>query len=146
MGIKPLYYWCLPNGGLVFASEIKAFLKLANFSARLDRRSISQFLEFGYSFDPERTILQGVRKLPPGHLLQVRSGEQPKIERYFVPILHDKGRPRAAEREEELDETLSRVVGQQLIADVPVGLLLSGGLDSSLIAALAARQGATQDL
>src|SRR6516225_5341377 len=85
MGIKPLYYWIPPSGGIVFASELKALLALQGFHPSLDRRAIGQFLEFGYTFENDRTILKGVRKLPPGYFLRVRANEKPKLERYFLP-------------------------------------------------------------
>jgi asparagine synthase (glutamine-hydrolysing) len=106
----------------------------------LDRRAIGQFLEFGYTFEEERTILNGVRKLAPGHFLRVQTSEKPKLERYFRPEVSCDHTARTDDVEDELHATLAEVTAQHLIADVPIGLLLSGGLDSSLIAALAARQ------
>ena len=109
-------------------------------SPSLDRRAIGQFLEFGYTFEDGRTILNGVYKLPPGHFLRVRCNGKPELERYFRPEIVSDRNNKASDVEEELHATLDEVTAQHLIADVPVGLLLSGGLDSSLIAALAARQ------
>jgi asparagine synthase (glutamine-hydrolysing) len=140
MGIKPIYYWIPPGGGIVFASELKALLVFPGFRPSLDRRAIGQFLEFGYTFEDERTILNGVYKLPPGHFLRVRANAKPELERYFRPKLGSDRAVKAADVEEELYAALEEVTAQHLIADVPVGLLLSGGLDSSLIAALAARK------
>lgn len=140
LGIKPLYFWQPPGGGLVFASEVKAFLALPGFRPEADPTSLQQFLEFGYTISPGKTSLRGVHKLESGHRLTVSDGCPGKPERYFHPVV-----ARSAQRfdraalEEELYATLSTVVERHLIADVPVGLLLSGGLDSSLIAALAAR-------
>lgn len=138
LGMKPLYYWATSRG-VVFSSEVKAFLPLTGFSPRLDRRALDQFLEFGYTWDDERTSLEGVRKLPPGHRMSVQNGVVSQPERWFHPPLPDRTRSRAA-IESELYETLQEVVSQHLVADVPVGLLLSGGLDSGIIAALAARE------
>ena len=141
LGMKPLYYTALPGAqGIVFASEVKAFLALPDFTARLNRAALHQFLEFGYCFDQQITVLEGVFKLPPGHFLEVKDGVATQPQAYFVPPVPDDANQRSgAEREQELYATLSEVVAQHLIADVPVGLLLSGGLDSSLIAALASR-------
>lgn len=141
MGMKPLYYTTLPgDGGFVFASEIKAFLVLPNFKVRVNRTALGQFLEFGYTFDDHATSLDGVYKLPPGHYIEVIDGVAGKPQAYFTPPASQPADLRSLnEREQELFETLSTVVGQHLIADVPVGLLLSGGLDSSVTAALAAR-------
>jgi asparagine synthase (glutamine-hydrolysing) len=139
MGIKPLYYW-IPPGGIVFASELKALLVFPGFRPSLDRRAIGQFLEFGYTFEDDRTILSGVHKLLPGHFLRLRANEKMEIERYFHPEVASERTAKPGDVEAELHSTLDEVTTQHLIADVPVGLLLSGGLDSSLIAALAARQ------
>src|SRR5262245_47857518 len=139
MGVKPLYYWCPPSGGVVFASEVKAFLQLPDFPARVDARALGQFLEFGYCFELERSVFDGVRRLPAGHFLRVQCGEQPELQRYFAPELVPVPQLNEQNSEEELFETLRLVVRQHLVADVPVGLLLSGGLDSSLVAALAAQ-------
>ena len=140
MGIKPLYYWISPAGGVVFASELKAFLVLPGFQPTLDRRAVGQFLEFGYTFEDDRTILNGVYKLPPGHFMRVPANGKPELERYFNPELVSNPTKKSGDVEKELHAVLDEVTAQHLIADVPVGLLLSGGLDSSLIAALAARQ------
>jgi asparagine synthase (glutamine-hydrolysing) len=140
MGIKPLYYRIPPGGGIVFASELKALLAFPGFRPSLDRRAIGQFLEFGYTFEDDRTILNDVHKLPPGHFLRVRANGKPELKRYFHPEVGSDRIARASDVEEELHATLEEVTAQHLIADVPVGLLLSGGLDSSLIAALAARK------
>src|SRR5262245_44691035 len=139
-GIKPLYYWSPSGRDLAFASEIKAFFALSGFAARLDRRALGQFLEFGYTFDAERTCLDGVRKLPPGHFIKVTPGHtvvEPKA--FYRPNVRGAAPTRAADAEHELYDCLCKVVSQHLIADVPVGLLLSGGIDSSILAALAAR-------
>jgi asparagine synthase (glutamine-hydrolysing) len=140
LGMKPLYYVSLP-GGFVFASEVKAFLALPDFRARMNRSSLAQFLEFGYTFDENETSLEGVFKLPPGHTLEVLKGKAGRLSAYFTPQAPSGDDGRSTEkREAELFGIMSEVVAQHLIADVPVGLLLSGGIDSSVIAALAARQ------
>jgi asparagine synthase (glutamine-hydrolysing) len=141
LGMKPLYYAALPRDqGLVFASEVKAFLALPDFAARLNREALRQFLEFGYTFDDRATVLEGVYKVPPGHFMQVVNGSPSAPAPYFkAPAPEPLGTRDPREREEELYRTLTEVVAQHLIADVPVALLLSGGLDSSITAALAAR-------
>lgn len=142
MGIKPLYYWIDPQQGFWFASEIKAFLAVPSFTPKLDRQAIAQYLEFNFIYDSERCSLEGLRKLPAGHMMTVRAGESPKISRYFTPpsVESCPDQQEAIDRRaDRLFEVFSEVVGQHLIADVPVGLLLSGGLDSSLVAAVASR-------
>jgi asparagine synthase (glutamine-hydrolysing) len=141
LGMKPLYYSALPGDqGFVFASEIKAFLAIPDFRARINRSALEQFLEFGYTFDDHETVLDGVYKVPPGHSMEVADGIVGRPRSFFTPPV-----PVAAAEDEVrhseqiLYDTLSEVVGQHLVADVPVGLLLSGGIDSSIVAALAAR-------
>jgi asparagine synthase (glutamine-hydrolysing) len=141
LGMKPLYYTSLPGDkGFVFASEIKAFLPLPGFQVKMNRSALGQFLEFGYTFNEHETSLQGVYKLPPGNRMEVVQGTPTAPQAFFNPPAPDaQDRRGLKEREEELYSTLSEVIAQHLIADVPVGLLLSGGLDSSITAALAAR-------
>src|SRR5262249_55065 len=121
MGIKPLYYWIPPGGGIVFASELKALLVFPGVRPSLDRRPIGQFVEVGYTFDDDRTILNGVYKLPPGHYLRVRQNEKPKIERYFHPEVASGRTVKSGDVEKELHGALNEVTAQHLIADVPVG-------------------------
>src|SRR5262249_16854938 len=115
-------------------------LVFPTFKPSLDRRAIGQFLEFGYTFEDDRTILNGVHKLPPGHFVRARAHKKPEVKRYFCPEAASDLTAKPCELEDRLHATVAEVTAQHLIADVPVGLLLSGGLDSSLIAALAARQ------
>ena len=86
MGMKPLYYATLEGGkGFAFTSEVKAFLALPDFRARVNRSSLNQFLEFGYTFDGHQTSLKGVFKLPPGHTLEVAKGRAGTPRSYFSP-------------------------------------------------------------
>lgn len=140
-GMKPLYL-CRLNGGVAFASEVKAFLQLPGFSGGIDPAGLQQFLEFGYRFDGRGTMLAGVEKLLPGERVVVRDGRVVESVTWFTPPAPNGADARdEAERVAELRTTLDTVVAEHLIADVPVGLLLSGGLDSSVVAALAARGG-----
>jgi len=140
LGIKPLYYWNSGHG-LSFASEVKSLLSLPGFEVLADAFAVGQFLEFGYTFDPNRTVLRGVSKIPPGHFLRVPSNGDPELACFFKPRLDLDEKVSVYELEEELYRILSKVVEQHLISDVPIGLLLSGGLDSSVLASLAARHG-----
>jgi asparagine synthase (glutamine-hydrolysing) len=142
MGIKPLYYWRLPrNGGIAFASEIKAFLSLPGFPSTINKKSLTQFLEFGYTFDQQETIFKDVYKLAPGHRIKLQHGSQVAMQRYYFPDLSQVDGQNVREAEDNLFSTLNQIVGEHLVADVPVGMLLSGGLDSSIIASIASRQG-----
>jgi asparagine synthase (glutamine-hydrolysing) len=144
MGMKPLYYSTLPQG-FVFASEIKAFLTLPDFVPEINRHSLQQFLEFGYIFNDQETSLSGIYKLPPGFYLEVKDGECKALQSYFTPSspapCHNSegGLADLDYLTDRLHSILSEVMEQHLIADVPVGLLLSGGLDSSILAAFASR-------
>lgn len=140
-GMKPLYMHASPHG-VAFASEVKAFLQLPGFAARIDPAGLQQYLEFGYVFSEPATLLQGVQKLAPGERLALRGGKVVARQAWFNPPAPGGADARdEAERLRELGDTLNQVVGEHLIADVPVGLLLSGGLDSSVVAALAAQRG-----
>jgi len=139
IGIKPLYYWNITDGkGVAFASEVRAFLSLPKFSASVSRTSLSQYLEFGYCFDQTDTIFEGVSKLQPGHRIEIRDGVASDQIRFYKPELIPKDYA-DNELEDHLYNTLCTVVKEHLVADVPVGLLLSGGLDSSLIASIASK-------
>jgi len=140
-GMKPLYYTSRGmSGGVAFASEVKAFLALPGFTSDINPHSLQQYLEFGYVFDHSETILADVYKLPPGHAMQLVAGRAGIPYAFFsAPAVRPESERSADQAADELHATLSEVVQEHLVADVPVGLLLSGGLDSSVVAALAAR-------
>jgi asparagine synthase (glutamine-hydrolysing) len=135
IGIKPLYYAVLPDQ-LVFASEIKALLEHPEVDRTLDIPSVSRYLAYEYVPAPH-AIFRSVRKLPAGHWLSYTDGRV-KVEPYWNL---DFSRPSALdEREaaEKLRATLDAAVRRHLVSDVPLGVFLSGGLDSGTVAALAA--------
>jgi asparagine synthase (glutamine-hydrolysing) len=139
-GIKPLYYRDVA-GELAFASELKALRALPGLSRELDLDALEAFLAFNAIHGP-RTIFREVRKLPPGHVL-VLEGGRAALERYAS----DRPAAESEQRDEpwealagELRERLRESVRAHLVADVPVGVLLSGGIDSSALAALAAQE------
>jgi asparagine synthase (glutamine-hydrolysing) len=139
-GIKPLYYRDVP-GEFAFASELKALRRLPGLSRELDLEALGAFLAFNAIHGP-RTIFREVRKLPPGHVLVLEEGRA-RLERYAT----DRPAPADELRDEpwdvlagELRERLRDSVRAHLVADVPVGVLLSGGIDSSALAALAATE------
>jgi len=139
-GEKPLFYF-LQNNTLHFASELKALLADRNLPRNIDKTSLDCFLFMGY-VPSERCILTGYRKLPPGCAMKfnVDSGEH-KVWRYWKIPDFDMNFQAVGENELliELESLLNDSVKKQLVADVPVGILLSGGVDSSLITALAVR-------
>jgi len=139
-GVKPLYYSELPGGRLIFASEIKALLAHPEVSPALDPSALEDYLAFLWTPEP-RTLFAGIQKLPAGHYLDWHDGRY-TIHRYFdLPAGPAEALP-DREAAAALREHLTRAVRRQRISDVPVGLLLSGGLDSSaLLAAVAADGG-----
>ena len=132
-GEKPLYY-TLTRDGLRLASEIKALLSRAEVERALDVEALDQFLTYEYVIAP-RTIFQGINKLPAAHYLVYQDGEV-RIKRYW-DAADVQTRPWSdAEAAEALRSTLQRAVRSQMMADVPVGVFLSGGVDSSAVATL----------
>lgn len=135
MGIKPLYYaW--DGATLVFGSEIKAILASGMVDRSLDDQSLWHYLTFGYVPEP-RTMWRGIRKLPPAHSLTLEPESRSLTIARYWDIPYDKpGEPLSDERElTEFTERFLDSVRLRLIADVPVGIFLSGGLDSSAVAA-----------
>ena len=140
-GMKPLYY-CQGSGWVAFSSEIKAFCAINDFETRLDPKAVQQFLEFGYVFESHRTSFVGVNKVEPGERVELADGKIRTVRSWYQPVSPDPSDRRAErDRIDELANAFRTVVPEHLIADVPLGLLLSGGLDSSLIASMASRHG-----
>ena len=141
-GIKPLYYRN-EGGVLSFASELKALLRQPGFSRDVAPAALEAFLAFN-SIPAPLTVYREARKLPPGHVLVWEPASGLSLERYARPAPVAAGHNRRdgeAELAEELRARLRDSVRAHLVADVPVGVLLSGGIDSSLLAALAALEG-----
>jgi asparagine synthase (glutamine-hydrolysing) len=136
LGKKPLYYAELPDGRLLFASELKALLACPELPRDIDPLAVEDYLCFGYVPDP-RSIYRGISKLPPAHRLLWRRGGRPRIDAYWRPSLE--GRMAALdEAVAELSDRFRQAVADRLIADVPLGAFLSGGVDSSGVVALMA--------
>jgi len=135
VGKKPLLWTRLPDGTLAFASELKALLRLPAVQPELDPAALDAFLALQY-VPGTATGLRGIQKLAPGHLLVLEDGAE-RIERY--------AELRQLEPREDGDwlelvrETVGSAVRRRLIADVPLGALLSGGIDSSVVVALMAQ-------
>lgn len=142
LGKKPLYYWWDGPGRLVFASEIKAVRVHPEVKSDIDESAIPALLTFGYVPTPG-TFFSGIRSLPPGSVLQMREGGEPEISSYWSP--DEVGEPSGAgggtlaEVGREVQDLLSAAVSKRLIADVPIGAFLSGGVDSSAVVALMSR-------
>jgi asparagine synthase (glutamine-hydrolysing) len=140
MGIKPLYYALTPRG-LAFASEIKSLLAGGLIEPALDTRAVELFLAYGYVPGP-LTLFDGVRKLAPASTLIWENGTLAEESVYWTPWQET---PRCGESWQEDQEMLLRLlegtVREHMISDVPLGVMLSGGLDSSLLTALMADAG-----
>ena len=135
LGILPLYYW-LDDRQLVFASEIKAMLPALPRRLEVDQRGLGAYLAHR-SVPAPRTLFAGVRKLKPGHRLHVTSDGAARIQRWWsVPDLDQVEAVSGHAAVERVSSALRASVERNLVADVPVGSYLSGGVDSSLIVAL----------
>jgi len=135
LGIKPLYYR-LDGTTFLFGSEIKAILKYPGVKPEFNRGSLAEYLAFGYLAGPE-TMFSGIYKLLPGHTLEIGESEELRISQYW-----DLDAPQSAlERSRDYyvkgyRDLLEDAVASHLMSDVPLGVFLSGGLDSSVVAAL----------
>jgi len=137
IGVKPLYYAETADGQVLFGSELKALMEHPGLPRAVDPLAVEEY--FGYGYVPEpRTIFRGVWKLPPGHRLTVRRGEAYRAEPYWdVGFRRDDSITEEA-AQAELVERLREAVRKRLIAEVPLGAFLSGGVDSSAVVALMA--------
>ncbi len=143
MGKKPIYY-TVAAGRLLFASEVKALLEHPDVARRLDLAALNQYLTFSNVPEP-RTMFEGIRKLPAGHTLVCDQHGSIAVERYWSPLdgsawAAPADRGEAVERVRHL---VKEAVRKRLMADVPVGAFLSGGVDSSTNVALMSRLAST---
>jgi len=141
VGIKPLVY-CCENGNLTFASEIKSILQDPHVTKDMDWNALGLYLTLNYIPAPY-TIFKGIRKLKPGHILIWHNGDIREEEYWNIggpaaSSTNDIGNDLAS-RKEALFKSLDEAVRMQMVADVPVGAFLSGGIDSSVIVGLMAR-------
>ncbi|HXV13008.1 MAG TPA: asparagine synthase (glutamine-hydrolyzing) [Candidatus Krumholzibacteria bacterium] len=145
VGVKPLYYgW--DGTTLWFGSELKALRAFGHWRPRVDRQAVGEFLHYGYISSP-RSIYTQVKKLPPGSRLALSRTGDPVVTRYWS-LLDALGSPIAGDDdaiEAELEALLASAFQYRMVADVPVGVFLSGGVDSSLVTAILARE-ATQPI
>jgi asparagine synthase (glutamine-hydrolysing) len=148
LGIKPLYLAETP-GGLRFASTLPALLAAGGVDTAIDRQALHHYMSFHAVVPPPLTILKGVRKLPPATILTIEPDGTRREETYWELTVGARREDRAmtvTEWREAVLAALKTAVERRRVADVPVGVLLSGGLDSSLVVALLAETGAGADL
>jgi asparagine synthase (glutamine-hydrolysing) len=136
VGIKPLY-WTQANGAFVCASEIKALFAFPGVERHPDPDAVVQHLTLRYAAAP-RTLFEGIHKLPPGHSLTLEGGP-PKLERWWRPEYEPKQVLSDDDALVEVERRLTDSVRSHLMSEVPLGALLSGGVDSGLVVALMSR-------
>lgn len=129
-GQKSLYWADTPHG-FAFASEIKALLSLPGVTPDLNLEALSHYMSFRY-LPGESTFFKGIHKLPPGHVMTLKDGAR-KLEQLWQPVYEPKLTSTNNELVDELEDLLATVVPEHLMSEVPLGCLLSGGIDSSLI-------------
>ncbi|NQV83518.1 MAG: asparagine synthase (glutamine-hydrolyzing) [Rhodospirillales bacterium] len=139
LGIKPLYWAELPGGGILFASEIKALYASGLIRPAINEPAVTAYLTHGWVPGPN-TLFSGVKKLLPGHRMTVEADGRQTIDAYWRPQPAPDLPGGAAEIQDHLTSLLRDSLRLQLQSDVPVGALLSGGIDSGLMVALAAEQ------
>ena len=136
LGVKPLYYAPLADGSLAFASELKGLLAHPLLARRVSRAAVDAFLAWGYVPDSQ-AILEGVHKLPAGHFWQFEVGRaRGDPQRWWDADFTARSNASEGELSEELLHLLRAAVKSRMVADVPIGAFLSGGVDSSSVVAL----------
>lgn len=142
-GEKPLYYMELPEGGFAFASEIKAFFAHPSLEPAADFDELNQHGRGIFDYSSERTCFQGVRRFQAAHAMTLdAAGKIRSYQRYWTPTTTSRGSSRrVADLVAEFRERLNRSVSMRLRSDVTVGACLSGGLDSSSLVAIMAKEG-----
>ena len=140
LGVKPLHYAPLPDGSVIFASELKGLLAHPALRRAPDPQAVDDYLAFGYVPD-HRCFVAGVKKLPAGHYLMLERGKPlPAPIQYWDVDFSRRARGSVADLEAELMHHMREAVASRMIADVPLGAFLSGGVDSSTVVALMAER------
>ena len=134
-GEKPLYYYCHPQNGFAFSSEIKSLLECPLVPRRLDYKALGYYMRVGFVPAP-LTMFKDIRILPPGHWLKWREGELIVHPYYAIDYRPDPTLEREADAVEAVQAALCQAVKRQSISDVPLGAFLSGGIDSSSVVAM----------
>ena len=145
LGVKPLY-WSNERGRFIFASEIKAFLRHPNFDKSVSAEAVREFFQFGY-IGRERSIFSSIHKLLPGQMLRISADGIPHLSTYWSlmdSVMRPKLNMKSTELIDELEDRLKKAFKYRMVSDVPVGVFLSGGIDSSLVTALLASESPSQ--
>lgn len=139
LGVKPMYYALLDDGSFIFGSELKSLLAHPGLRREIDPYAVEEYFALGYVPEP-RTIYKGALKLPPAHMLSVRRSEKPGAPRSYWDAQFTLDNPIGeADAQRELIERLEESVRLRMIAEVPLGAFLSGGVDSSAVVAMMAK-------
>jgi asparagine synthase (glutamine-hydrolysing) len=139
LGKKPLHYARLDDGSLYFSSELSSFAAVPGLARRVSATAVDDFFTYGYVPDPH-TIYDSIRKLPAAHYLKLEAGAKRAVPQRYWSVPTQIAQMDAREAGQALVAQLRHSVGQRMIADVPLGAFLSGGVDSSAVVALAAPQ------
>lgn len=138
IGKKPFYYYHDGGDRLAFASEIKSLLQLPGLNLEIEPTAIPDFLSYQYIPDP-KTIYRNIYKLPPAHFMVLKSGGEPHLSEYWDIDFSTRTGSSFANAEEQLLDLLQDATSSRMVADVPLGAFLSGGVDSSAVVALMAK-------
>jgi len=134
---KPFYYTRTPAGELLFGSDLDAVLAGMDTVPPIRRDALADYLALGYVPEP-KSIFEGIEKLPPAHTLRLeRGGDMPSPRKYWSIRVHPEGNATLDQAVEQLTPLLRAAVGKRLVADVPLGAFLSGGVDSAAMLAIA---------
>lgn len=140
LGVKPLHYASLPDGSVIFASELKGLLAHPALRRAPDIQAVDDYLAFGYVPD-HRCFVSGVKKLPAGHYLMLERGKPlPEPVRYWDVDFSRRAKGSVGDLQAELLHHMREAVASRMVADVPLGAFLSGGVDSSTVVALMAER------
>ncbi len=138
LGVKPLFYALLPDGQLIFGSELKSLMTHPGLGRDIDPCAVEEYFALGYVAEP-RTIFTGAKKLPPAQTLKIRRGQPiPEPREYWQACFTLDQRIAESEACEELTARLRESVRLRMISEVPLGAFLSGGVDSSAVVAMMA--------
>jgi asparagine synthase (glutamine-hydrolysing) len=142
LAVKPLFYALLPDGTLLFGSELKSLLAHGGLAREIDPLAVEEYFALGYVAEP-RCIFKQARKLPPAHTLTIRRGQPVPAPQAYWDVRFSLDRPLDVEEAcAELKDRLQESVRLRMIAEVPLGAFLSGGVDSSAVVAMMAQQSA----
>jgi asparagine synthase (glutamine-hydrolysing) len=140
VGVKPMFYSLLPDGYFVFGSELKSIMTFPALSRELNAQAVEDYFAYGYIPEP-RTIFHNAYKLNPGHYIVLKVGDKEVRQQQYWDLPFQPGPQRSEQEiEQELVERLRESVQSQMVAEVPLGAFLSGGVDSSAVVAMMAQQ------